>query len=80
MAPARPGGDPRLTFPTGPAETRQGDGAPPKMEASIRNPGLWAEDRGTVGRRLMETRYLETAWQDCPANERPVAEYSKNVL
>ena len=80
MAPARPGGDPRLTSPTGPAETRQGDGAPPKTEASIGNPGLWAEDRGTVGRPLMEARYLETAWQDCPANERPVAEYSRNVL
>ena len=69
-----------MMSPTGPAETRQGDGAPPKTEASIGNPDLWAEDRGTVGQPLMEARYLETVWQDCPANKRPVAEYSRNVL
>ena len=65
---------------TGPAETREGNGAPLKTEASVGNPGLWAKDRGTVGRPLMEARYLKTVWQDCPANKRLVAEYSRNVL
>ena len=69
-----------MMSPTGPAETRQGDSAPLKTEASVGNPGLWAEDRGTVGRPLMEAYYLKTVWQDCPTNERLVAEYSKNVL
>ena len=68
-----------MMSPTGPAETRQGNDAPLKMEASVGNPGLWAEDRGTVGRPLMEARYLEMEWQECPANKRPEAEYSKNV-
>ena len=80
MAPARPGGALRVMSPTGPAETRVGSGAPLKTEASVGNPGLWAEDRGTVGRPLMEAHYLKTVWQDCPANERLVAEYSRNVL
>ena len=65
---------------TGPAETSQGNDAPLKTVASVGNPGLWAEDRGTVGRPLMEARYLKTVWQDCPANKRLVAEYSRNVL
>ena len=65
---------------TGPAETRQGDGAPPKTEASIGNLSLWAKDQSTVGRPLMEARYLETTWRDCPANERPASEYFRNVL
>ena len=80
MAPAWPGGDIRLMSPTGPAETRRGNSAPLKMEASVGNPGLWAEDRGTVGRPLMEARYLKTVWQDYTANKRLVAEYSRNVL
>ena len=80
MAPVRPGGDLRMMSPTGPAETRVGSSAPLKPEASVGNPGLWAEDRGTVGRPLMEAHYLKTVWQDCPANKRLVAEYSRNVL
>jgi len=80
MAPARPGGDSRVMSPTGPAETRRGNGTPLKMEASVGDPGLWAEDRGMVGRPLMEARYLKTVWQDCPANKRLAAEYSRNVL
>ena len=80
MAPARPGGDLRMMSPTGPAETRRGNGAPLKMEASVGNPGLWAEDQGMVGQPLMEARYLKTVWQDCPANKRLAAEYSRNVL
>ena len=63
MAPARPGGDLRMMSPTGPAKTREGNGAPLKTEASVRNPGLWAKDQGTVGRPLMEARYLKTVWQ-----------------
>ena len=35
-----------MMSPTGPAETRQGDGAPKQTEASVGNPRLWAEDRG----------------------------------
>ena len=69
-----------MMSPTGPAETRQGDGAPLKMEASVGDPGLWAEDRGMVGPPLMEARYLKTVWQDCPANKRLAAEYFRNVL
>ena len=80
MAPARPGGDLQMMSPTGPAETRVGSGAPLKTEASIGNPGLWAEDRGTAGRPLMEAHYLKTVWQDCPADEIAVSEYSRNVL
>ena len=53
MAPVRLGGDLRMMSPTGPAETREGNGAPLKTEASVGNPGLWAEYRGTVGRPLM---------------------------
>ena len=63
-----------------PAETRRGSGAPLEMEASAGDPGLWAEDRATVGRLLMEAHHLKTVWQDCPANKRLVAEYSRNVL
>ena len=62
------------------AETRRGSGVPLEMEASIGDPGLWAEDRGMVGRLLMEAHHLKTVWQDCPANERLAAEYSRNVL
>ena len=80
MAPARPGRDLQMMSPTGQAETRVGSGAPPKTEASVGNLGLWAEDRGMVGRPLMEAHYLKTVWQDCPANERLMAEYSRNVL
>jgi len=69
-----------MMSPTGPAETHVGSGAPLKTEASVGNPGLWAEDRGTVGRSLMEAHCLKTVWQDCPANKRLVAEYSRNVL
>ena len=69
-----------MRSPTGPAETHIGSGAPLKTEASIGNPGLWAEDRGTVGRPLMEAHYLKTEWKDCPANKRLVAEYSRDVL
>ena len=69
-----------MMSPTGPVETHVGSGAPLKTEASVGNPGLWAKDRGTVGRPLMEAHYLKTVWQDCPANERLVAEYSRNVL
>ena len=69
-----------MMSPTGPAETRVGSGAPLKTEASVGNPGLWAKDRGTVGRSLMEAHCLKTVWQDCPANKRLVAEYSGNVL
>ena len=47
MAPARPGGDLRMMSPTEPAETRQGDGAPLKTEASVENHGPHA-----AGRRL----------------------------
>ena len=63
-----------------PAETRRGCGAPREMKASAGDPGLWAEDQATVGRLLMEAHYLETVWQDCPANKRLAAEYSRNVL
>ena len=80
MAPARPGGDLRMMSPTGPAETRRGSGTPLEMEASTEDPGLWAEDRSVVGRLLMEAHYSETVWQDCPANKRLAAEYSRNVL
>ena len=80
MAPARLGGDSRVMSLTGPAETRQGHGAPLKMETSVGDPGLWAEDRGMVGRPLIEARYLKTVWQDCPANKRLAVEYSRNVL
>ena len=69
-----------MMSPTGPAETRVGSSAPPKTEASVMNLGLWAEDRGMVGRPLMEARYLKTVCQDCPANKRLAAEYSRNVL
>ena len=69
-----------MMSPTGPVETRVGGSTPLKTEASVENPGLWAEDRGTVGRPLMEARYLKTVWQDCPVNKRLVAEYSRNVL
>ena len=62
MAPARPGGDLRMMSPIGPVETHVGSGAPPKTEASVGNPGLWAEDRGTVGQPLMESHYLKTVW------------------
>ena len=51
-----------------------------KTEASVGDPGLWAEDRGTVGQPLMEAHYLKTVWQNCPANERLMAKYSRNVL
>ena len=80
MAPARSGGDSWVMSPTRPAETRRGNGAPLKMVASVGDPGLWAEDRGMVGRPLMEAHYLKTEWQDCPANKRLVAEYSRDVL
>ena len=80
MAPARLGGDLRMMSPTVPVETHVDSGAPLKTEASVGNPGLWAEDRGTVGRPLMEAHYLKTVWQDCPTNEKLVAEYSRNVL
>ena len=63
-----------------PAETRRGSGAPREMKASAGDLGLWAEDQATVGRLLMEAHYLETVWQDCPANKRLAAEYSRNVL
>ena len=63
-----------------PAETRRGSGAPREMKASAGDPGLWAEDRATVGRLLMEAHHLKTVWQDCPANKRLAAEYSRNVL
>ena len=69
-----------MMSPTGPAETRVGSGVPLKTEASVGNPGLWAKDRGTVGRSLMEAHCLKTVWQDCLANKRLVAEYSRNVL
>ena len=52
----------------------------PEDGGQRRDPGLWAEDRGTVGQPLMEAHYLKTVWQDCPANERLVAEYPRNVL
>ena len=65
---------------TRPVETRRGNGAPLKMEASVGNLGLWAEDQGMVGQPLMEARYLKTVWQDCPANKRLAAEYFRNVL
>ena len=65
---------------SGPAETCEGNGASLKTEASVGNLGLWAEDRSTVGRPLVEAHYLKTVWQDCPANERPMAEYSRNIL
>ena len=80
MAPVQPGEGLRMMSPTGPAETREGNGTPLKTEASVGNPGLWAEYRGTMGRPLMEARYLKTVWQDCPANKRLVAKYSRNVL
>ena len=63
-----------------PTETRRGSGAPWEMKASAGDPGLWAEDQATVGRLLMEAHYLETVWQDCPANKRLASEYSRNVL
>jgi hypothetical protein len=63
-----------------PAETRRGWGAPLEMKASAGDPGLWAEDRATVGRLLMDAHHLKTVWQDCPANKRLAAEYSRNVL
>ena len=63
-----------------PTETRRGSGAPREMKASAGDPGLWAEDQATVGRLLMEAHYLKTVWQDCPANKRLAAEYSRNVL
>ena len=63
-----------------PAETRQGSGAPRGMKAGAGEPGLWAEVKATVGRLLMEAHCLETVWQDCPANKRLAAEYSRNVL
>ena len=63
-----------------PAEARQGSGAPWGMKAGAGEPGLWAEDQATVGRLLMEAHCLETVWQDCPANKRLAAEYSRNVL
>ena len=69
-----------MMSPTGPAETGGGNDAPLKTEASVGNPGLWAEDRGMVGRPLIEARYLKTVWQDCPANKRLAVEYSRNVL
>ena len=69
-----------MMSPTEPAETREGNSAPLKTEASVENPGLWAKDRGTAGRPLMEAHYLKTVWQDCPADEIPVSEYSGNVL
>ena len=74
MAPAWPGGYPQ------PAETRRGTSAPWGMKAGAGEPGLWAEDQATVGRLLLEAHYLETVWQDCPANKRLAAEYSRNVL
>jgi len=63
-----------------PAENRRDSVAPLEMEVSIGDPGLWAEDRSMVGRLLMEAHYSKTVWQDCPANERLAAEYSRNVL
>ena len=63
-----------------PAENRRDSVAPLEMEASTGDPDLWAEDRSMVGRLLMEAHYLETVWQDCPANERLAAEYFRNVL
>ena len=62
------------------AETRRGSGAPLEMEAGAGDPCLWAEDRGMVGRLLMEAHHLNTVWQDCPVNKRLAAEYSRNVL
>ena len=69
-----------MMSPTGPVETRIGSSASLNTKAIIGNPGLWAEDQGTVGWPLMEARYLKTVWQDCPANKRLAAEYSRNVL
>ena len=69
-----------MMSPTGPVKTRQGNDVPLKTEASVGNLGLWAEDRGMVGRPLMEAHYLKTVWQDCPANKRLVAEFPRNVL
>ena len=63
-----------------PAETRWGSGAPLETKAGAGDSGLWAEDRATVGRLLMEAHHLKTVWQDCPANKRLAAEYSRNVL
>ena len=63
-----------------PAEARQGSGAPWGMKAGAGEPGLWAEGQAVVCRLLMEAHYLETVWQDCPANKRLAAEYSRNVL
>ena len=48
-----------MMSPTGPAETRQGDGAPPKTEASVGNHGPRAAGRrlaGDVSDRSAETR------------------------
>ena len=69
-----------MRSPTGPAEARVSSCLSPKAEVSVGNPGLWAKDRGTAGRPLMEAHYLKTVWRDCPADEIPVAEYSGNVL
>ena len=69
-----------MRSPTGSAETHEGSCAPLKTEASVGDPGLWAGDQSTVGQPLMDAHYLKTVWQDCPANERLVAEYSRNVL
>ncbi|XP_066316626.1 uncharacterized protein [Miscanthus floridulus] len=43
-----------------PAETRRGSGAPLETKAGAGDPGLWAEDRATVGRLLMEAHHLKT--------------------
>ena len=76
VAERRPAGD----VSDRPAKTHRGSGAPLEMEASAGDPGLWAEDRGMVGRLLMEAHHLKMVWQDCPANKRLAAEYSRNVL
>ena len=63
-----------------PAETRRGSGVTREIKASAGDPGLWAKDRATVGRLLMEAHHLKMVWQDCPVNKRLAAKYSRNVL
>ena len=62
------------------AETRRGSDAPLETKAGAGDQGLWAEDRATVGRLLMEAHHSKTVWQDCPANKRLATEYTRNVL
>ena len=81
LAPARPGGGLRMMPLTGPAETRQGDGAPLKAEASVDSHGPRAAERrptGDVSDRPVETHRGSGAPLEMEPNTRDPGLWAKD--